>query len=187
MQQTPSDPLDTALSGPQAAAQLAAQMAAGGAPLVTGTADKPFANMLCFSVYAAQLAFNRLYKQLLAPHGLTYLQYLVLVALAQAEDRTVGELGDVLFLESNTLTPLLKRMEAAALVVRRRDAKWGEVPVAFISRRDEHLSETDIEAVCRKSLAGYKRPKEVHFMRFEDFPRSTTGKILRHEMERKFL
>jgi acyl-CoA synthetase (AMP-forming)/AMP-acid ligase II len=39
--------------------------------------------------------------------------------------------------------------------------------------------------VCRKSLAGYKRPKEVHFMRFEDFPRSTTGKILRHEMEKK--
>ena len=72
-----------------------------------------------------------------------------------------------------------------AVVVRKRDAKWGEVPVAFISRRDERLSETDIEAVCRKSLAGYKRPKEVHFMRFEDFPRSTTGKILRHEMEKK--
>ncbi|MCW1987301.1 DNA-binding MarR family transcriptional regulator [Novosphingobium capsulatum] len=123
MEQTPSDPLDTALSGPQAAAELAAQMAAGGPPLATGTADKPFANMLCFSVYAAQLAFNRLYKQLLAPHGLTYLQYLVLVALAQAEDRTVGELGEVLFLESNTLTPLLKRMEAAGLVVRRRDAE----------------------------------------------------------------
>jgi acyl-CoA synthetase (AMP-forming)/AMP-acid ligase II len=72
-----------------------------------------------------------------------------------------------------------------AVVVRKRDAKWGEVPVAFISRRDDALSETDIEAVCRKSLAGYKRPKEVHFMRFEDFPRSTTGKILRHEMEKK--
>jgi DNA-binding MarR family transcriptional regulator len=65
-----------------------------------GEPGKPFANMLCFSVYAAQLAFNRLYKQLLAPHGLTYLQYLVLVALAQAEDRTVGELGEVLFLGS---------------------------------------------------------------------------------------
>ena len=72
-----------------------------------------------------------------------------------------------------------------AVVVRKRDAKWGEVPVAFVARRDDALSETDIEAVCRKSLAGYKRPKEVHFMRFEDFPRSTTGKILRHEMEKK--
>jgi acyl-CoA synthetase (AMP-forming)/AMP-acid ligase II len=72
-----------------------------------------------------------------------------------------------------------------AVVVRKRDAKWGEVPVAFVARRDDALSETDIEAVCRKSLAGYKRPKEVHFMRFEDFPRSTTGKILRHEMEKR--
>jgi fatty-acyl-CoA synthase len=72
-----------------------------------------------------------------------------------------------------------------AVVVRKRDAKWGEVPVAFVARRDDALSETDIEAVCRKSLAGYKRPKEVHFIRFEDFPRSTTGKILRHEMEKK--
>jgi acyl-CoA synthetase (AMP-forming)/AMP-acid ligase II len=72
-----------------------------------------------------------------------------------------------------------------AVVVRKRDARWGEVPVAFISRRDDALNESDIEAVCRKSLAGYKRPKEVHFMRFEDFPRSTTGKILRHEMEKK--
>jgi len=72
-----------------------------------------------------------------------------------------------------------------AVVVRKRDAKWGEVPVAFVARRDDALNESDIEAVCRKSLAGYKRPKEVHFMRFEDFPRSTTGKILRHEMEKK--
>ena len=72
-----------------------------------------------------------------------------------------------------------------AVVVRKFDAKWGEIPVAFISRRDGALSEADIEAVCRKSLAGYKRPKEVHFVRFEDFPRSTTGKILRHEMEKK--
>jgi acyl-CoA synthetase (AMP-forming)/AMP-acid ligase II len=72
-----------------------------------------------------------------------------------------------------------------AVVIRKRDAKWGEVPVAFISRRDEALCEADVEAVCRQSLAGYKRPKEVHFVRFEEFPRSTTGKILRHEMEKK--
>jgi acyl-CoA synthetase (AMP-forming)/AMP-acid ligase II len=72
-----------------------------------------------------------------------------------------------------------------AVVVRKVDAKWGEIPVAFISRRDDALSEADIEAMCRTRLARYKRPKEVHFMRFEDFPRSTTGKILRHEMEKK--
>lgn len=113
------DATDSALTGPA----LARQLAAAGTPAAPGEGDRPFANMLCFSVYAAQLAFNRLYKQLLAPHGLTYPQYLVLVALSQAGDRTVGELGEALFLESNTLTPLLKRMEAAGLVDRRRDPR----------------------------------------------------------------
>jgi acyl-CoA synthetase (AMP-forming)/AMP-acid ligase II len=70
-----------------------------------------------------------------------------------------------------------------AAVVRKRDAKWGEAPVAFVARTDPSLNEADIEALCRKSLAGYKRPREVHFIDFDDFPRSTTGKILRHEME----
>jgi acyl-CoA synthetase (AMP-forming)/AMP-acid ligase II len=72
-----------------------------------------------------------------------------------------------------------------AVVIRKLDAKWGEIPVAFVSRRNDTLCEADIEAMCRKALAGYKRPKQVHFVRFEDFPRSTTGKILRHEMEKK--
>ncbi len=74
-----------------------------------------------------------------------------------------------------------------AAVLRKRDERWGEVPVAFVSRKDESLSEKDVEALCRASLAGYKRPKEVHFIAFEDFPRSTTGKILRHEMEAKMV
>lgn len=72
-----------------------------------------------------------------------------------------------------------------AIVVRQKDDRWGEVPVAFISRNDDSLSEQEVESLCRRQLAGYKRPKAVHFIRFEDFPRSTTGKILRHEMEAK--
>jgi acyl-CoA synthetase (AMP-forming)/AMP-acid ligase II len=70
-----------------------------------------------------------------------------------------------------------------AVVVRQRDDRWGEVPVAFIARNDEALTAQDVEALCRAGLAGYKRPKAVHFIPFADFPRSTTGKILRHEME----
>ncbi|MGB3502703.1 MAG: AMP-binding protein [Mesorhizobium sp.] len=70
-----------------------------------------------------------------------------------------------------------------AAVVRRKDDCWGEVPVAFVSRKDDSLSEADIEAICRAELAGYKRPKQVIFVAFEDFPRSTTGKIQRHELE----
>ncbi len=90
-------------------------------PLPLSTRAQPFAPFLCFSVYAAGLAFNRLYKQVLDRWGLTYPQYLVMVALREGDDRTVGELGDLLYLESNTLTPMLKRMEAAGLVERKRD------------------------------------------------------------------
>ncbi|MGN6466074.1 MAG: class I adenylate-forming enzyme family protein [Rhizobiaceae bacterium] len=70
-----------------------------------------------------------------------------------------------------------------AVVVRRADDRWGEVPVAFVARSDPSLDEAAIEALCRGALAGYKRPKEVRFIEFAAFPRSTTGKVQRHEME----
>ena len=77
---------------------------------------------LCFAVYAATHAITRAYKGLLERLGLTYPQYLVLMVLWEADDQTVKAIGDRLFLDSGTLTPLLKRMEAAGLVNRRRDA-----------------------------------------------------------------
>ncbi len=77
---------------------------------------------LCFAVYEAGHAFNRIYKPHLDAIGLTYPQYLVMTLLWQRDDRTVGELGAALSLESSTLTPLLKRLEAAGRVERRRDA-----------------------------------------------------------------
>jgi len=73
-----------------------------------------------------------------------------------------------------------------AIVLRRADSRWGEVPVAFVARTDENLGAEEIDRLCKEHLAGYKRPKAIHFIRFEDFPRSTTGKILRHEMERLY-
>jgi DNA-binding MarR family transcriptional regulator len=93
--------------------------------MTTGTAAASTAlkldNFLCFAVYTAGHAFNRLYKPLLDRLGLTYPQYLAMVALWDRDDQTVGELGDKLFLESNTLTPLLKRLEGMGLVARVRD------------------------------------------------------------------
>ncbi len=80
-------------------------------------------DFLCFSVYSTGLAFNRVYKPLLDEFGLTYSQYLLLVALAAREGQTVSELGEQLYLESNTLTPLIKRLEAAGLVSRKRDTR----------------------------------------------------------------
>lgn len=77
--------------------------------------------MLCFSIYSAGHAFNALYRPLLDEIGLTYPQYLVMVALWNRDGQRVKELGDALFLDSSTLTPLLKRMEAAGLVTRTRN------------------------------------------------------------------
>lgn len=81
----------------------------------------PEEDLLCFAVYSAGHAFNRVYKPLLDELGLTYPQYLVMLSLWGKDDQTVGELGETLFLESSTLTPLLKRLEAIGLLDRSRD------------------------------------------------------------------
>ena len=78
-------------------------------------------DFLCFAIYSANLAVNRLNKPVLDELGLTYLQYIVLVALYEQDDQTVGGLGDKLFLNSSTLTPLLKRLESMGHVTRQRD------------------------------------------------------------------
>jgi MarR family transcriptional regulator, organic hydroperoxide resistance regulator len=78
-------------------------------------------DQLCFSVYAAGHAFNRFYKPLLEPLGLTYPQYLVLLTLWEEDGLPLKAIGDRLALDSGTLTPLLKRMESAGLVTRQRD------------------------------------------------------------------
>src|SRR6185436_3111734 len=74
---------------------------------------------------------------------------------------------------------------ANAAVVRKRDAKWGEVPVAFVARRDDALTEDELRVRCREQLAGFKQPKEIHFIPFDAFPRSASGKIQRHELEQR--
>ncbi len=79
-------------------------------------------NQLCFALYSASLAMTKLYKPLLDELGLTYPQYLAMLVLWERGERTVGDLGQALSLDSGTLTPLLKRLEAAGLVERRRDA-----------------------------------------------------------------
>jgi MarR family transcriptional regulator, organic hydroperoxide resistance regulator len=76
---------------------------------------------LCFEVYLASHAFNRVYQPLLNKLRLTYPQYLVMVLLWERDDQTVGELGARLSLESNTLTPLLKRLETLGYIKRNRD------------------------------------------------------------------
>jgi DNA-binding MarR family transcriptional regulator len=99
---------------------------------------------LCFALYSASLAMTRLYQPLLAPLGLTYPQYLVLLALWEQEGVTVSALGDSVFLDSGTLTPLLKRMEQAGLLRRQRDT---------VDERRVHIHLTAEAHVLKKRAA----------------------------------
>ena len=100
---------------------------------------------LCFALYGASNRITRLYRPLLEPLGLTYPQYLVMLGLWEQSPRTVGELGEALGLDSGTLTPLLKRMEGAGLVVRARDPA---------DERRVRVSMTDKGAALRAEAEG---------------------------------
>lgn len=88
---------------------------------MTDDANLALDRQLCFAIYSAAHAFNRTYKPLLDPYGLTYPQYLVLLSLWQDDGKTVKALGEALHLDSGTLSPLLKRLEASGYIARTRD------------------------------------------------------------------
>jgi DNA-binding MarR family transcriptional regulator len=132
---------------------------------------------LCFALYATSLTMTRLYKPLLDPLGLTYPQYLLMLVLWQSDGVTVSQAGERLGLDSGTLTPLLKRLEAAGLLRRERDAAderrvllWltdagqrlrrraASVPPAIAratgcSLQDIDSLRQDLSALCEKLLA----------------------------------
>ena len=80
-------------------------------------------NQICFAVYSTAHAFNRVYKPLLDRLGLTYPQYLVMLVLWERDDVPLKDIGEKLFLDSGTLTPLLKRLEASGLIKRTRSTE----------------------------------------------------------------
>ncbi|WBH15866.1 MarR family winged helix-turn-helix transcriptional regulator [Sphingomonas radiodurans] len=86
------------------------------------SAALPLDDQLCFSLYATSMAISRAYKPMLDKLGLTYPQYLVLHALWETDGRTIGAIAERLALESSTITPLVKRLEASGHVMRERDA-----------------------------------------------------------------
>ncbi|MFC0267152.1 MarR family winged helix-turn-helix transcriptional regulator [Kushneria aurantia] len=127
---------------------------------------------LCFALYTSQLAMSKLYRRLLGDLDLTYSQYLVMLVLWEEDRRTVSGIGERLALDSATLTPLLKRLEAAGLVTRRRsrqDERQVEVAltdegrvmsdrarnVAFAARRATGLSREEF-CQLRDSLRSLK-------------------------------
>jgi DNA-binding MarR family transcriptional regulator len=91
--------------------------------MTKSTEPLALSNQLCFAFYSVTHAFNRAYRRFLDPLGLTYPQYVVLLVLWERDDLAVKEIGERLFLDSGTLTPLLKRLESAGLIRRQRDQK----------------------------------------------------------------
>ena len=107
---------------------------AGDLPLLLG-------NQLCFAIYSTAHAFNRFYKPLLDRLGLTYPQYLVMLVLWEDDGLSVKEIGERLFLDSGTLTPLLKRMEAAGLLKRTRSTEDERQVIVALTAQGEALKE----------------------------------------------
>ncbi|MFC5067350.1 MarR family winged helix-turn-helix transcriptional regulator [Flaviflagellibacter deserti] len=120
-------------------------------------------DLICFAVYSTGHAFNRVYKPLLEKLGLTYPQYLVMVALWTEDDQTVGSLGDKLFLESSTLTPLLKRLEGMGHITRSRDpADERQVRVRLTKSGLSLQQDSDHLAGCILSATGLSLEDVLH-------------------------
>ncbi|AZC04938.1 MarR family transcriptional regulator [Acinetobacter nosocomialis] len=98
-------------------------------------------NQLCFLIYSTNLALNQLYRKLLTPLGITYPQYLVMLVFMGKDEITVSEIGSKLFLESSTLTPILKKLEALQFVNRTRSKEDERQVIITLSENGKKLKE----------------------------------------------
>ncbi|AOB30661.1 MarR family transcriptional regulator [Bordetella sp. H567] len=96
-------------------------------------------NQLCFALYSTSLAMSKVYRKLLSGLDLTYPQYLVMLVLWEQDGLTVSAIGERLFLDSATLTPLLKRLEAAGLVERARAARDERQVIVSLTEQGRQL------------------------------------------------
>jgi DNA-binding MarR family transcriptional regulator len=103
--------------------------------------NRKLADFLCFAIYSANLAFGKAYRPILDELGLTYTQYVTIIALWEEEGLTVSGLGEKLFLESNTLTPILKKLEGMGYVERLRDAQDERVVRVHLTKNGRRLRE----------------------------------------------
>ena len=104
-------------------------------------ASVTLSDFLCFAVYSANLAFGKAYKPILEELGLTYTQYVTIIALWEEDRQTVGRLGEKLFLESNTLTPMLKKLEAMGYLERQRDPEDERQVLVSLTKSGRQLRE----------------------------------------------
>jgi MarR family transcriptional regulator, organic hydroperoxide resistance regulator len=103
--------------------------------------NRKLADFLCFAIYSANLAFGKAYRPILDELGLTYTQYVTIIALSEEDGLTVSGLGEKLFLESNTLTPILKKLEAMGYVERLREAEDERVVRVHLTKSGRRLRE----------------------------------------------
>ena len=108
-------------------------------------------NQLCFPLYAASKEVVRLYKPFLDEIGLTYTQYIAMMALWESRSLSVKELGERLYLDSGTLTPLLKKMEAQGLVSRARSAADERSVIVTLTGKGEALKQRALEVPAKMS------------------------------------
>lgn len=118
--------------------------------------------MLCFALYSASHAMTDVYRPLLAPLGLTYPQYLVLATLWSRDGQSVRELGEEVGLQSNTLTPLLKRMEEAGLVRRARSNEDERVVIVTLTDNGDAMrAEAERITLCVLEASGLSVPELI--------------------------
>lgn len=124
---------------------------------------RPLSDFLCFAVYSANLAFGKAYKPLLEELGLTYTQWIILVALWDRDEETVSGLGEKLFLESNTLTPILKKLEELGYLRRRRDPSDERQVLVSLTEAGRRLREKG-QAQSRVGEATGLTPQEFRML-----------------------
>lgn len=114
--------------------------------------DAPkLADFLCFAVYSANLAYGRAYKPLLQSLGVTYTQWITIVALWEQDNQTVSGLGEKLFLESNTLTPILKKLESMGYLRRQRDPADERQVIVSLTEDGRRLREKGLQRTLVKA------------------------------------
>ena len=113
-------------------------------------------NQVCFRLYTASRLITQTYRPLLEPLGLTYPQYLVMMALWEKDNQLVGELCRRLVLDTNTLTPLLQRMEKEGLIIRTRGIADGRQTLVSLTKKGLHMEEQakDIPTCMTKCWQG---------------------------------
>lgn len=102
-------------------------------------------NQLCFSLYVCSKEIIRKYKPILDPYGLTYTGYIIMMALWEEDEITIKKLGKKLFLDSGTLTPLLKKLESQGYILRNRSQKDERNVYISLTQKGKDLKE---EALC---------------------------------------